>query len=97
MFDKPLDFDVDSYINRFVPRPRLYLLPKPISWFLGYRSEPTRPIGDVLTWVWACIGAFCGLLVVEAVFHTSGIKDLGTPVVIASLVLDPLESPTSHN
>jgi len=94
MFDKPPNFDVDSYINRFVPRPRLYLLPKPISWFLGYRSEPTRPIGNVIPLFWACLGAFCGLMVVEAVFHAPGVRDLGTPIVIGSLVNDPPQSPT---
>jgi len=86
MREPALDFDVDHYINRFVPRSRLHLLPKPISWFLGYRSQPTPRIGSVLVWFWAFIGAFGGILVVEAVFHSEGIKDHGAPTVIASLV-----------
>ncbi|TVY83448.1 Transmembrane protein [Lachnellula suecica] len=85
MFTSPVNFDIDQYLNRFVPRPRLHLFPKPISRFLGYRSEPPRPVGDVAKWAWACIGAFCGLLVVEAVYQSSGIKEFRTPVVIASL------------
>jgi len=81
------DFDVDIYINRFVPRPRLYLLPKPISWFLGYRSSPERPIGNVLVWFWSFLGAFISIIVIEAVFRTETLMAHGTPLVIASLVL----------
>jgi len=79
------NFDVDHYINRFIPRPRLHLLPTPISWFLGYRSSPTRPTGNVVVWFWAFIGAFAGILVVEAVFHAGTLMAHGTPTVIASL------------
>jgi hypothetical protein len=86
MHEPAFDFDVDHYIDRFVPRPRLYLLPTPISWILGYRSKPMPRIGSVVVWFWAFIGAFAGILVVEAVFHTKGIEDLGAPTVIASLV-----------
>ncbi|PMD40081.1 HPP family protein-like protein [Hyaloscypha variabilis F] len=85
MREPAFDFDVDHYINRFVLRSRLHLLPTPISWLLGYRAKPMRRIGSVLVWLWAFIGAFAGLLVVEAVFQTDGIKDHGAPTVIASL------------
>jgi hypothetical protein len=81
-----LEFDVDHYLNRLIPRNRLHLLPKPISWFLGYRSSPGPRIGNVLVWWWAFIGAFTGLLVVEAVFQTEQLQSEGTPIVIASLV-----------
>lgn len=80
------DFDLDHYINPFIPRSRLHLLPKPISWLLGYRAERSRPIGSVLVWWWAFFGAFCGILVIEAVFQTERFKMERTPVVIASLV-----------
>jgi hypothetical protein len=86
MREPVLDFDVDHYINCFVPHPRLHLLPKPISWILGYRSQPIARIGSVLIWLWAFVGAFAGLLVVQAVFQSEGIRDHGAPTVIASLV-----------
>ncbi|PVH88223.1 HPP family protein-like protein [Cadophora sp. DSE1049] len=79
------NFDVDRYINRIIPRSRLYLLPKPISWFLGHREKPPKQIGNVVTWFWAFIGAFCGILVIEAVFQTEKLKSDGAPVIIASL------------
>ncbi len=81
-----LDFDVDRYINPFVPRSGLYLLPKSISWFLGHRAERRPPLGSVLVWWWAFIGAFCSILIIEAVFQTEAFKMEGTPIVIASLV-----------
>ncbi|KAH6709355.1 HPP family-domain-containing protein [Leptodontidium sp. MPI-SDFR-AT-0119] len=79
------NFDVDRYINRIIPRSRLYLLPKPISWFLGHRETPPKQIGNVVTWFWAFIGAFCGILVIEAVFQTERLKSDGAPIIIASL------------
>jgi hypothetical protein len=91
MHEPILDFDVDHYMNRFVPRPRLHLLPKPISWFLGYRSEPTPPLGSLVVWFYAFLGAFLGLIVVEAVFQAKGLKDHGAPTVVASLVRSHLQ------
>ncbi|KAK0119141.1 hypothetical protein ONS95_008003 [Cadophora gregata] len=79
------NFDVDRYINRIVPRSRLHLLPKPISWFLGHREKPTKNVGNVVTWFWAFIGAFCGILVIEAVFQTEKLQSDGAPIIIASL------------
>ena len=80
-----LNFDVDHYLNRFIPRNHLHRLPKPISRFLGYRNSGPPRIGNVLTWWWAFIGAFAGLLVVEAVFQSEQLRSEGTPMVIASL------------
>jgi len=31
-------FDIDNYLNQINPLPRFYLLPKPISYFFGYRA-----------------------------------------------------------
>jgi len=78
------DFDIDTHLNRFVPRSRLYLLPKPISWFLGYRSSPQPRLGRLLINAWAGIGAFVGLIIVEAVFRTPTLQNHGSPVIIAS-------------
>jgi len=79
------DFDIDRFIDRIVFRSFVHKLPKPVSWFLGHRS-PSRPaIGSLLVWFWSFIGAFCGILVVEAVYHTETLRSDGTPIVIASL------------
>ncbi|KIM93261.1 hypothetical protein OIDMADRAFT_46333 [Oidiodendron maius Zn] len=81
----PYDFDIDRYVSRIVPRSRLHLLPKPISRFLGYRSTPAAPTGSILIWCWSFIGAFCGILIVEAVFETKHFQTQGVPPVVASL------------
>jgi hypothetical protein len=86
----PFDFDIDRYLNRVIPRSRLYLLPKPISWWLGHREKQRPRIGSVLVWWWACVGAFAGILTVEAVYMSAGIKSDGAPIVIGSLVSSPL-------
>ncbi|KAG0651147.1 Transmembrane [Hyphodiscus hymeniophilus] len=80
-----INFDIDHYLNRLIPRNRLHLLPKPVSYVLGYRNSSPPRIGNVLIWWWAFIGAFAGILVVEAVFHTEQLRSEGTPIVIASL------------
>lgn len=89
----PYDFDIDRYISRIVPRSRLHILPKPISRFLGYRSTPAPPTGNILIWCWSFIGAFCGILIVEAVFETKHFQAQGVPPVVASLVCLPLQRP----
>jgi hypothetical protein len=86
-------FDVDHYINPFIPRSFLHLLPTPISWLLGHHSKPRPPMGSVLVWFWGFIGAFVGILVIEAVFHTEALQARGTPLVIASFVSIPYISP----
>ncbi|KAK6614340.1 hpp family protein [Botrytis cinerea] len=80
-----LDFDIDYYLNRFIPSPRLYILPTPISWFLGYRSKPRSRTGSLVVWFWAFIGAFCGIAIVENIYRLPYFKERGTPLVIASL------------
>lgn len=91
------DFDIDYYLNPFVPRPRLYLLPRPISWFLGYRKTPRKPVGSLLVHLWSFLGAFVGIAIVEAVFMTRYFEVRGTPVVIASFVCSPSRSSKSKS
>lgn len=83
-----LDFDIDQYLNRFIPAPRLNILPTPISWFLGYRSKHRSRTSRLVIWLWAFIGAFCGIAIVEGVYSSKYLKERGTPLVIASFVCD---------
>ncbi|KAI9053776.1 hypothetical protein LZ554_002725 [Drepanopeziza brunnea f. sp. 'monogermtubi'] len=85
MPDSTSSFDIDRYLNHLIPRSRISHLPKPISWFLGHRSTPQKPIGNILIWFWAFIGAFASILVIEAVFQSPQLKSDGAPIVIASL------------
>lgn len=83
---KDLHFDVDKYLNPYLPRNRLYRLPKPVSSFLGSRDRPREQIGNLLVAGWACLGAFIGVIIIEATFMIPAIKDHGVPLLVASFV-----------
>ncbi|RDW77135.1 hypothetical protein BP6252_05188 [Coleophoma cylindrospora] len=85
MANPRFDFNIDQYLNPYIPRPRLHLLPKPLSWILGYRDTPRQHlIGNLLIAFWSFVGAVAGICVIEAVFHTHPIQSQGTPIIIAS-------------
>lgn len=79
--------DVDRYINRIVPPSPLHKFPTPIARYLGYRKEQKQDVGNVMGAVWSCVGAFCGLAVIAAVFNNTGsIQMHSPPALIASFV-----------
>lgn len=81
-----LHFDLDNYINPYIPASRLSRLPRPIAHFLGYRATPQREVPNLLIYAWAFIGAFIGLLIIEAISkYAPGLQQYNPPVVIASL------------
>lgn len=85
-----MDFDIDVYLNRFIPRPWLHKLPTWVSWGLGYRKKLPRKVSTVVVWIWTFIGAFCGISVVQAVFERSQyFLDRHVVNIVASFV-DPL-------
>ena len=82
-----IHFDIDDYLNRLVFPSQLHRLPKPLSWFLGYREKSAPEVGNVLIAIWALVGTFCGIMFVGAVFdYSDRIKSYHGPVVFASLV-----------
>lgn len=84
---KTYNLDIDHYLNRFIPSNRLDVLPSPIARFLGHRQpDKEKAIGNVYMWFWACIGAFCGILVVEAAYSAPLLRHNGAPIIIGSLV-----------
>lgn len=83
---KDWNLNVDKYINPYVPRNLVYRLPKPISHFLGHRDSPRKNIGNVLVAVWSFLGAFLGLMVIEAAFMIPAIHNHGAPLLFASFV-----------
>lgn len=103
-------FDIDNYLNRFIPRSRLYLLPKPISFWLGYRppvsetSHPPNPaVSNLLVWLFAFLGGFIGISIIENVFlRLPALDGHQVPIVIASfgaaaiLEYNAIESPLSQ-
>jgi hypothetical protein len=84
---RDINFDIDDYLNRYVPPSQLHRLPKLVARFLGYRATSAKEIGNVLVACWALFGAFCGLLFVGAVFrYTPALQEFNPPVLFASLV-----------
>ena len=80
------DFDIDAYLNRFIPRNRVQHLPRCISHFLGYRAKPYQEPGNVFIALWSLIGAFVGISAVEWTFKVPLIASHGVPTIIASSV-----------
>ncbi len=80
------DFDIDRYLNRFIPRNRVHVLPRFISHFLGFRVKPYHEPGNVLIAWWSFVGAFVGISVVAWVFRVPAIASHGVPTIIASSV-----------
>lgn len=81
-----LNFDIDRYLNPWIPPNPLGHLPSPISRFFGYRREPYKEPPTVVTWMFTFIGAFTGILIVGALYSFApGIENHHPPVIIASL------------
>jgi hypothetical protein len=84
------NFDIDSFTNPYTPASPIHHLPPWISRFLGYRKEPKEDVGNILGALWSCVGAFCGLGVIAAVFNnTESIQRHSPPALIASFVRPP--------
>ena len=79
-------FDIDRYLNPYLPSNFAHKLPEPIPRFLGYRHGPRQEIGNLVIAGWAFFGTFVGLITIEAVLMIPAIHDHGVPVVIASFV-----------
>lgn len=81
------NFDIDRFINPFVPAPRWHLVPRPIAHILGHRDRPTKPSGNILTAFWSLIGAFCGVaLVAEVSKRVPVFEAREGPHIVGSLV-----------
>lgn len=81
-------FDIDTFINPFIPAPPWRWVPRPIAHFLGYREDqPSRPIGNLVIAFWALIGVFCSVSVVTSVtMNVPSFQHHNAPVVVASMV-----------
>ncbi|PHH61075.1 hypothetical protein CDD81_786 [Ophiocordyceps australis] len=77
------NFDIDRFLNPFVPRPPWRHVPYPIAHFLGYRKTKPQATGNVVPVFWSFIGIFCAIIIIEqATKHVSAFEDNGVPTVI---------------
>jgi len=103
---KPL-FDIDYYLDPYIPRSRLYLLPKWISHFFGHREPSTTSTPShqrtFLVYASCFIGASCGVAIIESVYQALPLlSGHQVPVVLASfgaaaiLEYNAIESPLAQ-
>ncbi|QKX61020.1 uncharacterized protein TRUGW13939_08166 [Talaromyces rugulosus] len=79
------NFDIDRWLNPLVPSPPWRWLPYPVSYLLGHRRTPQRPIGSLIIAAWAFVGIFVGLIVIELVSRQVAVfQDHKAPIIIAS-------------
>ncbi|KAL2155735.1 hypothetical protein VTH82DRAFT_477 [Thermothelomyces myriococcoides] len=96
-------FDIDKYINPLLPPSCLPYLPSPVAHFLGYRTRPPRPLGNLAMIFWAIIGVFVSLAIIGAVNDAiPALQHRSAPIIIGSFgaaaVLDfyAIESPLAQ-
>ncbi|KAJ5657653.1 uncharacterized protein N7484_001302 [Penicillium longicatenatum] len=78
-------FDIDRYLNPFIPAPRWHCIPRPVAHFLGHRAEPPKPLGNLAIAFWSLIGAFCGVALVASVSeHVPSFEARDSPAIIGS-------------
>jgi hypothetical protein len=81
-----LDWNLDRQLNPYIPPTVLPKLPKPISWPLGYRSEPHKEPYTILQWPVTFLATVAALCLVGGIgAYAPGIAQYHPPVLIASL------------
>ncbi|KAH8173572.1 HPP family protein [Sarocladium implicatum] len=85
MLHPPWSFDIDRYLNRFIPSPPWRYIPYPIAWFFGHRKHQTHNIGTLAPIFWAFIGIWCSLSIIQVVdIHIPDFEGRGVPLIIGS-------------
>lgn len=81
------NFDIDRYLNRFIPEPRWDLVPYPIAHFGGYRGHRSVPgLGNIGMTFWAFIGIFSAILLVELASRSIPAVETSGMLIVASFV-----------
>ncbi|WQF82159.1 hypothetical protein CDEST_07173 [Colletotrichum destructivum] len=79
------NFDIDRFLNPFIPPPPWQHLPYPIAHFFGHRRSKPSNVGNLVPIFWACIGVFCGVAVVAIVSRQIPVfKEHGAPIIVGS-------------
>ncbi|TEA15849.1 Transmembrane protein [Colletotrichum sidae] len=82
---KHWSFDIDRFLNPFVPPPPWRYIPYPIAHFFGHRRSKPDNVGNLVPTFWAFIGVFCGVAVVAQVSQQiPSFKEHGAPIIVGS-------------
>ncbi|TKA77207.1 hypothetical protein B0A55_02584 [Friedmanniomyces simplex] len=83
---KLFNFNLDRYLNPYIPHSRLHAFPQPFRHFLGHRSKPHIEPPALVQWPLIFISTLAGLCLVAGIFNYGpAIAALHPPVMIASL------------
>ncbi|KAI1759648.1 HPP family-domain-containing protein [Hypoxylon sp. FL1150] len=78
-------FDIDEYLNPWIPPAPWKYVPYPIAHFFGYRPNHPRPLGNIAIIFWAFIGILSSLTIIELVGRAiPSFEEHGTPMIIGS-------------
>ncbi|KAI0139307.1 HPP family protein [Pestalotiopsis sp. NC0098] len=79
------NFTIDQYLNQWIPRPPWAYFPYPVSHFLGHRSSLQRDPGHLIAVLWATLGVFVGIVIIEITNqYIPYFRSHGTPLIIGS-------------
>ena len=81
-----LNFNIDRYLNPYLPHNHLNILPKPITHFLGYRSKSSTEPPVLVQWALMFVSTVAGICLVAGIYnHAPGIARYNPPEIVASL------------
>ncbi|KAK7995910.1 hypothetical protein PG991_015377 [Apiospora marii] len=89
-------FDIDAYLNPFLPSPPWKHLPRLVTHFVGYRPGKQQPIGNLAMIAWAFIGIFASLSIIEIFSVWRRTLIIGSFGAAAVLEFYAIESPLSQ-
>ncbi|KAI1324844.1 HPP family protein [Xylariaceae sp. FL0255] len=81
-----LSFDLDAYLDRFIPPPPWHFIPYPISYFLGHRRRLPKggQYGNLVLTLRALLGAFISLVLIQLANHQVFNVAAKGPMIIGS-------------
>ncbi|KAF4446734.1 hypothetical protein F53441_9668 [Fusarium austroafricanum] len=78
-------FDIDRYLNPIIPSPPWQHIPYPIAYVFGYRRQKPRSLGTIVPVIWAFIGIFIALSIIElASERIPSFVERGAPIIVGS-------------
>lgn len=81
-----LNFDIDAFLNPYIPRNRLDLFPRPLAHFLGHRDHTPKEPHHLISWILTFFATIAGLCLVGGVYNYAPlIAQWNPPALVASL------------
>ncbi|OTB09230.1 hypothetical protein M426DRAFT_316519 [Hypoxylon sp. CI-4A] len=78
-------FEIDHYLNPWLPAAPWRHIPYPVAHFMGYRPQGQRPVGNLAMVFWAFIGVFCSLIIIEATSRAiPSFRAHDAPIIVGS-------------